>query len=162
MEALYAPWRSAYIRSKKPSGCIFCQNALRDNNFVLREGKFAYVMMNLYPYSCGHLLVIPFRHLGQIHELTPEERLEIFHLVELSLTVLTEAMKPDGFNLGMNLGKMAGAGVDDHLHTHIVPRWNGDTNFMTVTGGTRVVSEDLAQTRNSLISCFERISLQEG
>ena len=107
-------------------------------------------------------MVIPFRHLGQIHNLTHEEKVEIFDLVDLSLAVLTETMEPDGFNLGMNLGKVAGAGVDDHIHTHIVPRWHGDTNFMTVTGATRVVSEDLTQTRNNLLSCFERISLQEG
>jgi ATP adenylyltransferase len=148
MEAVYAPWRSAYIRGKKPSGCIFCQNSLRDDDFVLWEGKSAYVIMN--------------RHLGKIHDLTPEEKVEIFDLVDLCLKVLTEIIKPDGFNLGMNLGKVAGAGVDDHIHIHIVPRWNGDTNFMTVTGETRVVSEDITQTRKNLLPCFERISLQEG
>ncbi|MDP2267568.1 MAG: HIT domain-containing protein, partial [Deltaproteobacteria bacterium] len=110
----------------------------------------------------GHLMVIPFRHLGKIPDLAPEEKLEIFNLVDLCLKVLTETMKPDGFNLGMNLGKVAGAGVDDHIHTHIVPRWNGDTNFMTVTGETRVVSEDITQTRSNLLPCFKRISLQEG
>jgi len=162
MDALYAPWRSAYIRGKKASGCIFCQNSLRDDDFVLWEGTVAYVMMNRYPYSCGHLMVIPFRHLGQIHDLSHEEMMDVFHLVDLSLKVLTETMKPDGFNLGMNLGKVAGAGVDDHIHTHIVPRWNGDTNFMTVTGETRVVSEDLTKTRNDLLPCFKKLSLQEG
>ena len=162
MDALYAPWRGDYVRSKKPSGCIFCQNSLRDKDFVLWEGKSAYVMMNRYPYSCGHLMAIPFRHVGQIHELTTQERLEIFHLLDLSLAVLREAMTPDGFNVGINLGKIAGAGVDDHLHAHIVPRWNGDTNFMTVTGATRVISEDLTQTRNCLLPCFERLALQEG
>ncbi len=162
MEAIYAPWRSAYIRGKKPDGCIFCKNSLREDDFVLWEGKAAYVLMNRYPYSSGHLMVIPFRHLGQIHDLTAEEKVEIFDLVDLSLAVLTETMKPDGFNLGMNLGKVAGAGVDDHLHTHIVPRWSGDHNFMTVTGAMRVVSEDLMETRNKLLTCFERISLQEG
>ena len=162
MEALYAPWRSTYIRSKKPGGCIFCQNSLRDNNLVLRETKTAYVMMNRYPYSCGHLMVIPFRHLGQLSDLAPHERMDMFSLVDLSLAVLTETMKPEGFNLGMNLGKVAGAGVDDHIHVHIVPRWNGDTNFMTVTGETRVLSEDLMETRDKLIHLFEKISLQEG
>jgi len=162
MDALYAPWRGGYVRSKKPNGCIFCQNSLRDKDFVLWEGKSAYVMMNRYPYSCGHLMAIPVRHVGQIHELTPQERLEIFHLLDLSLAVLRETMTPDGFNVGINLGKIAGAGVDDHLHVHIVPRWNGDTNFMTVTGATRVISEDLTQTRNCLLPCFERLALQEG
>jgi len=162
MDAIYAPWRSAYIRGKKPGGCIFCKKSLREDDFVLWEGKAAFVMMNRYPYSCGHLMVIPFRHLGKIQDLNPEERVDIFNLVDLSLSVLTETMKPDGFNLGMNLGKIAGAGVDDHLHAHIVPRWSGDHNFITVTGGTRVVSEDLMETRNKLLPCFERISLQEG
>ena len=128
---------------------------------MLREGTTAYVIMNRYPYSCGHLLVIPCRHLGKIHELTPEEKVEIFDLIDLCVAVLAETIKPDGFNLGMNLGKVAGAGVDDHIHTHIVPRWSGDTNFMTVTGATRVVSEDLTQTRNNLFECFERMSRQE-
>jgi ATP adenylyltransferase len=162
MDALYAPWRSAYVRGKKAGGCIFCPHSLRDDDFVLWEGKAAYVMMNRYPYSCGHVMVIPFRHLSKMNDLTQEERLDIFHLIDLSLAVLTETMKPDGFNLGMNLGKVAGAGVDDHLHTHIVPRWNGDTNFMTVTGETRVVSEDITQTRKNLLPCFEKLSHQEG
>lgn len=162
MEAIYAPWRSSYIRGQKPKGCIFCQSSLRDDHFLLWEGKTAYVMMNRYPYTCGHVMVIPFRHLGNIHELTPEETVDIFQLVSRSVKVLTEAMKPDGFNLGVNLGKVAGAGVDDHLHVHVVPRWNGDANFMTVTGETRVVSEDITQTRKNLLSYFERLSLQEG
>ena len=162
MEALYAPWRSSYVRGKKLEGCIFCQGSLRDDQFLLWERKAAYVMMNRYPYSCGHVMVIPFRHVGSFHDLTPGEAGDMFYLIDLSIKVLTETMKPDGFNLGMNLGKVAGAGVDDHLHTHIVPRWNGDTNFMTVSGETRVVSEDIAQTRNNLVPCFERLSLQEG
>ena len=156
MEAVYAPWRGEYVRSEKPGGCIFCKSSLRRGDYILWEGKTAYVMMNRYPYTCGHLMVIPLRHLGQLPEFTPEEKLEIFDLVDLSVTVLKGAMKPDGFNIGMNLGRVAGAGVDDHLHIHLVPRWNGDTNFMTVTGETRVISEDLAQTRDKLIPLFSQ------
>lgn len=162
MDALYAPWRGSYIRSQKPDGCIFCKDSVRSDDFILWEGKTAYVMMNRYPYSCGHLMVIPFRHLGRIYDFNREERLEAFELIELSVKVLQETMKPDGFNVGMNLGKVAGAGVDDHLHIHLVPRWNGDTNFMTVTGETRVISEDLTKTRDNLLPCFARISQREG
>jgi ATP adenylyltransferase len=162
MEAIYAPWRSEYIRGKKPGGCIFCKDSLRNDDFVLYEGKTSFVMMNRYPYSCGHLLIIPFRHLSQLHDLSPDERLEMFNLMDISVRVLKETMKPDGCNIGMNLGKVAGAGIDDHLHAHIVPRWNGDTNFMTVVGETRVISEDLTNTRNHIISYFERISRQEA
>lgn len=161
MKAIYAPWRSEYIRGKKPGGCIFCKDSLRSDDFILHEGTTTFVMMNRYPYSCGHLLIIPFRHLSSLCELRPDEKLEIFDLADLSVKALNEALKPDGFNIGMNLGKTAGAGVDDHIHAHIVPRWNGDTNFMTVVGETRVISEDLAQTRNKLLRSFERISHQE-
>lgn len=161
MDLLYAPWRSAYIRSQKPNGCIFCEDSLRSKEFILWESETAYVMMNRYPYNCGHLMVIPFRHLDKMHDLNSEEQHEMFCLINLSLRVLTEIMKADGFNIGMNLGKVAGAGVDDHIHVHIVPRWNGDTNFMTVTGETRVVSEDLIQTRDTLLPCFARLYLSE-
>ncbi len=161
MDVLYAPWRSSYIRSKKAKGCIFCKESLRSDEFLLWEGKRAFVMLNRYPYSCGHLMVIPFRHLSQLHDLNVEEQKDMFALIDLSLKALGEIMKPDGFNLGMNLGKPAGAGVDDHIHLHIVPRWTGDSNFMTVTCETRVISEDLIQTRNNLKPCFSKISLPE-
>ncbi len=156
MEALYAPWRGEYIRGEKPNGCIFCKNSIRRDDYILWEGKTIYVMMNRYPYTCGHLMVIPFRHLGQLQEFTPEEKIETFDLVELAQKVLQAAMKPDGFNVGMNLGRVAGAGVDDHLHVHLVPRWNGDTNFMTVTGETRVISEDLTKTHANLMPLFSQ------
>jgi ATP adenylyltransferase len=158
MEAIYAPWRSEYIRGKKPDGCIFCKSSLRSDEFVLFEGKTCFVMMNRYPYSCGHLMVIPDRHLSNVHDLTPDEKLEMFNLLDLSIRVLDETMKPGGFNIGINLGKVAGAGVDDHLHAHVVPRWSGDTNFMTVVGESRVVSEDLTETRNNLLPFFEMLS----
>lgn len=158
MEAIYAPWRSEYIRGKKPGGCIFCKNSLRNDEFVMFEGKTGFVMMNCYPYSCGHLMVIPYRHLSQLNDLIFDEKLEMFNLIDLAVRVLKETMKPDGFNLGVNLGKTAGAGVEDHLHAHIVPRWNGDTNFMTVVGESRVISEDLTKTRNQLLPFFENLS----
>jgi ATP adenylyltransferase len=158
MEAVYAPWRSEYIRGKKPCGCIFCKSSLRSEEFVLLEGKTCFVMMNRYPYSCGHLMIIPYRHLSHLHDLIPDEKLEMFNLIDLAIKALNETMKPDGFNIGINLGKVAGAGVDDHIHAHVVPRWTGDTNFMTVVGESRVISEDLTKTRNHLLPFFEMLS----
>ena len=161
MKAIYAPWRSEYIRGKKPGGCIFCKDSLRNDDFVLYEGKTSFVMMNRYPYSCGHLMIIPFRHLCELQDLNVNEKQEMFGLLDTSLKALQETMNPDGFNLGMNLGKVAGAGIDDHLHIHVVPRWNGDVNFMTVVGGTRVISEDLTETRNKIMSFFEKMTHRE-
>ena len=158
MEAIYAPWRSEYIRAEKPDGCIFCRGSLRSDEFVLFEGKTCFVIMNRYPYSCGHLMIIPYRHLSRLHDLTPDEKLEMFNLLDLAVGVLKKTMKPDGFNLGINLGKVAGAGVDDHLHAHVVPRWTGDTNFMTVVGESRVISEDLTKTHNHLLPFFEMLA----
>jgi ATP adenylyltransferase len=155
MEKIYAPWRMAYIKSEKPAGCIFCRDSIRSDNLVLFEGKAAFVMMNRYPYISGHLMIIPFRHIRQMEDLLTEERLEIFNLQDISVRVLKKAMNPDGFNIGMNLGKAAGAGVDDHIHVHIVPRWSGDTNFMSVVADVRVIPEDIYTTRELLLPHFK-------
>jgi ATP adenylyltransferase len=122
----------------------------------LFEGKNCFIILNRYPYVNGHLMIIPQRHLGGLEELTAEERTEIFDLLDVSVKVLKEAMKPDGFNVGMNLGKAAGAGIAEHVHMHVIPRWQGDTNFMTVVGNVRVVPEDLAVTAARLIPLFEK------
>ncbi len=156
MDVIFAPWRMAYVRKcEKTEGCIFCKGSSRSEDLMLREGKAAFVMMNRYPYTTGHMMVIPFRHVGAIADLTKEERAEIFDLLDLSTDILRRAMNPDGFNIGINLGKAAGAGVGDHLHVHIVPRWNGDTNFMGVVGEVRVIPEDVVQTRARLLPLFE-------
>jgi ATP adenylyltransferase len=155
MEKIYAPWRMAYIKSEKPAGCIFCKDSIRSDNLVLFEGNTAFVMMNRYPYISGHLMIIPFRHISQMEDLLTEERLEIFNLQDISVRVLKKAMNPDGFNIGMNLGKAAGAGVDDHIHVHIVPRWSGDTNFMSVVGDVRVIPEDIYTTCELLLPHFK-------
>ncbi len=156
MDVIFAPWRMAYVcKSGRTEGCIFCRGSSRSDDLMLREGKTAFVMMNRYPYTTGHLMVIPLRHIGTIAELTKEERAEIFDLLDLSTDILRQAMNPDGFNVGMNLGQAAGAGVGDHLHIHIVPRWGGDTNFMGVVGEVRVIPEDVAQTRARLLPLFE-------
>lgn len=154
MKKIFAPWRMEYIKSDKPKGCIFCKDSIRDDEFVLHEKEYSFVMMNKYPYINGHLLIAPFRHVSNLEDLTSDEQMEIFDILGISVKALKETMKPEGFNIGMNLGKVAGAGVDDHIHVHVVPRWNGDTNFMTVLGETRVIPEDIKKTLEVLLPYF--------
>ncbi len=154
METIFAPWREAYIKAEKPGGCVLCSDSARDDELVVHDGKTTYVMVNRYPYTGGHLMVVPFRHLSSLKDITDEERLELFFLVDVSVQVLSAAMKPDGFNIGMNLGCAGGAGIDDHLHIHVVPRWSGDTNFTTVIGELRVIPSDVITTARELRACF--------
>jgi ATP adenylyltransferase len=154
MDSIMAPGRMEYIKGIKQKGCIFCEGSAREENLILHDGTSCYVMMNKYPYSSGHLLVIPFRHICTIEETNAEEKLEMMELTGMCVRILKNAIDPEGFNIGMNLGKVAGAGVDDHLHIHIVPRWLGDTNFATVLGEVRVIPEDIAKTRNTLLPYF--------
>jgi len=156
MQSIYAPWRMTYITGEKPDGCVFCRGSIRGDEFVLCEGKTVFVMMNLYPYISGHLLVVPYRHIREIEELQPDEKMELFDLIDLCVRSLKEVMQPHGFNIGMNLGKAAGAGIDDHLHAHVIPRWGGDTNFMSTVGKIRVIPEDLYKTRDHLLPCFRK------
>jgi len=156
MEKIYAPWRMEFIRGEKPAGCIFCRESRRSDDLVLFEGNTAFVMANRYPYISGHLMIIPFRHISQLEDLLSEEKLEIFNLQEMAIRVLKKAMSPDGFNIGINLGKAAGAGIDDHIHVHIVPRWSGDANFMSVVGEVRVIPEDIHKTCEILLPYFEK------
>jgi len=135
----------AYIGGEKPDHCVFCRVSAQ-RELIVHEGSTAFVMLNRYPYTCGHLMVIPRRHLSRLEELTEEERREIFSLLDCCVRVLRDEMTPDGFNIGMNLGIAAGAGIEHHLHVHVVPRWRGDTNFMTVAGEVRVLPEDLDRT----------------
>ncbi|MFA4837369.1 MAG: HIT domain-containing protein, partial [Dehalococcoidia bacterium] len=130
MEYIWAPWRIEYILGEKEKDCIFCHKPKQDKdkeNLLLYRGKRNLVMMNLYPYNPGHLMVAPYRHTNILEALDDEEMLEHLQLVTRCVAVLKEAMKPNGFNIGINLGRVAGAGIEDHIHTHIVPRWNGDT-----------------------------------
>ena len=158
MERLWAPWRMEYIkRTKKNSGCIFCDKPEQDSdieNLILFRGRTCFVIMNFYPYNNGHLMVVPYRHLCDFHALSAEERNEMMALVDASIDVIKADMQPQGFNLGMNIGSVAGAGIAGHLHFHIVPRWNGDTNFMPVTGHTKVISEVLTETCRHLRKKF--------
>jgi len=146
----------AYIMSNKNEGCVFCEDSIRDASYVLHEGRAAFVIMNRYPYTNGHLLVAPRRHVADLESLTQEESREVFELARVCVRVLKAAIRPEGFNIGINLGKAGGAGVDDHIHLHVVPRWSGDTNFMTSLAETRVIPEDLDKTCEILKPYFEK------
>jgi ATP adenylyltransferase len=153
MENLWAPWRAEYIFRTEKNGCFLCQKPKEDKdetNFILHRGKSNFIVLNTFPYNPGHLLIAPYHHIDNPDALSDEEAEEHFALLKLSLRLLTEVAKPAGFNIGMNLGKVSGAGLDDHLHTHVVPRWLGDTNFMAVTSNTRVLSEALTATYKKL------------
>ncbi|MDD4355613.1 MAG: HIT domain-containing protein [Smithellaceae bacterium] len=158
METMFAPWRMEYLVCEKQEGCVFCKCSIRCDDYIVFQGKTCFVMLNRYPYVNGHLMIIPERHLGDIAELTMEERGEIFALLDTSVKVLKDAMNPNGFNIGMNLGKAAGAGIAEHVHVHLIPRWEGDTNFMSVVGHVRVVPEDLATTAAKLAPLFKKYS----
>ena len=160
MEHLWSPWRLAYITGgASAGGCVFC-TALTDpeaDRLVVFRGAACFVILNLFPYNNGHLMVIPNRHIPSLAEATEEELRELIDLTRACEIALTEAYSPHGLNMGINLGKPAGAGVLDHVHMHVVPRWNGDTNFMTVVARTRVLAEELTDTAARLRPLFERI-----
>lgn len=150
MDILYAPWRAQYIwggeECRKESGCFFCVYPSLDDDekhLIIARGTLCYVIMNKYPYNPGHLMVATYRHTADFAGLSKNETAELMSFCQTAQLVLAQIMAPQGFNLGMNLGKVAGAGVDDHLHMHVVPRWTGDTNFMPVLGEVRVISEAL-------------------
>ncbi|MGE3275558.1 MAG: HIT domain-containing protein [Vicinamibacterales bacterium] len=147
-------------RSAEPEACVFCAAPTRDDGraLVVHEGPRCYVILNLYPYNSGHLMVVPRRHVGRLASVEPEELAEIAALTRLAEMALTEAFDPQGINVGLNLGRPAGAGVVDHLHVHLVPRWNGDTNFMSVVGQVRVLPEELPRTAEKLRPIFARLS----
>ena len=158
MERLWSPWRHEYIANithdKPQNACIFCEaqkNPSADaQNLVVYRGAHNFVILNKYPYISGHLMVAPYAHLGQLSTASKEVTDEMMDLAKRSQAALIEAYRPEGFNLGMNLGQVAGAGVADHIHMHILPRWAGDTNFMSTVGETRVLSEDLSVTYQKL------------
>ncbi|HPI97681.1 MAG TPA: HIT domain-containing protein [Synergistales bacterium] len=150
MNYLFAPWRMAYIANNlKPDGCIFCEfpkSDKDDDHFILHRGNYSFIILNTFPYNSGDLMVAPYRHTGLYDDLTNEEILEINLLGSRCVKMMRTLMHPEGFNMGINMGKVAGAGYADHVHLHIVPRWNGDTNFMPVISDTRVVPEALSET----------------
>jgi ATP adenylyltransferase len=166
MERLWAPWRMAYIDGSgggksddAPQGCIFCDKPAAGDDaasLIVHRGRTNFVILNAFPYNNGHLMVVPYRHLGRLSDLTAEENAEMMALAALMTEVLRDVSGPDGYNLGMNLGRVAGAGIADHLHLHIVPRWNGDTNFMPVLGDVKVMPETLDQVYAKLGKALAR------
>jgi ATP adenylyltransferase len=165
MKRLFSPWRSKYIaafKSEKPKkGESLFARILREKNdvrnLVVTRRKHCFVMMNLYPYNSGHLLIIPNRQVAEMSSLNSEEYAEIMSVSAEMIEILKKVMKPHGFNFGANLGRVAGAGIDDHIHFHIVPRWNGDTNFMPVLADTKVVSEEMKQSFKKIKSSIKKI-----
>lgn len=159
MKYIWAPWRMAYILSEKKEGCLFCEKWRADKdeeNYILYRGKENFILLNLYPYNPGHLMVAPYNHKSLLDELNVEEFKEHFELVAYGIAKLREACQPDGFNAGLNLGKVAGAGVEEHLHTHIVPRWDGDTSLMPVIAESKVIPEALDATYARLKEKFSK------
>ena len=150
MERLWTPWRMAYIKgAERMEGCIFCDLPGEnddDKTLILGRGDRAYVIMNKFPYNSGHLMVAPFRHVADLRELEPAELEEIMAWSQRCMQALQETMTPHGYNVGINQGTVAGAGVKDHIHQHVVPRWGGDTNFMTTVGEVKVLPESLEET----------------
>lgn len=153
METLWAPWRIGYIIGEKPQGCIFCVKPAehRDaENYIVFRGQYCFVMLNLYPYNNGHLMVVPFAHIASLEDLDAETAREAMSLTQQAIRVLRRAMRPTAFNVGVNIGEAAGAGVADHVHIHVVPRWTGDTNFMPVLSDTRVIAQSLESSYTML------------
>jgi len=162
MDQLWTPWRFTYVtQGVKGEGCIFCNKAAtpraRDRDeLILYRGRFNFAILNLYPYTTGHSMIVPYAHVAELGAVDRDTLSEMMDLARDLEAALAKAYHPDGYNLGMNLGKVAGAGVADHLHLHVLPRWAGDTNFMTVVGETRVHPEDLLTTYDKLLGAFRR------
>ncbi|MGD2144658.1 MAG: HIT domain-containing protein [Anaerolineae bacterium] len=161
MDHLWTPWRLAYLQGDRPlpTGCLFCTKPEQPDPeaHIVHRGDFGYVILNRFPYNNGHLIVAPYAHLASLEDLDIEAAGELMALTQLSLRVLREAYNAEGFNVGANIGGAAGAGVDDHVHMHIVPRWAGDTNYMTTIGETRLIPEWIDQMYDRLRPLFERI-----
>lgn len=149
MKRLWAPWRLAYVTAPRNAGCVFCDAPASGDDraaLIVHRGHLAYLVLNRYPYSSGHTLVVPYRHVARPEDLSGDEAQAVMVLVGTAVRALERALAPDGFNVGMNLGRAAGAGIDDHLHVHVVPRWTGDTNFMPVLGDVKVLPQHLEET----------------
>lgn len=159
MQHLWAPWRMQYLLSDdKPEGCIFCSKVGEERdkeNAILYRGRHTFVMLNAYPYNPGHLMVIPYAHVGSLVDLSEETGNELMAVTRLAVRVLNRAMSPEGMNVGVNQGRSAGAGIADHVHQHVVPRWGGDTNFMTTVGEVKVLPELVTETYAKLAPLFK-------
>jgi ATP adenylyltransferase len=164
LDRLWSPWRLQYVIGAKPdndTGCVFCDAPRRpyEESLVVCQGALCYVVLNKFPYNNGHLMVVPNRHVDTLTALTPAERHEVADLTALAEAALREAYHPQGINAGINLGRPAGAGIVEHLHVHLVPRWSGDANFMTVVGETRVLPETLEDSARRLRPIFEKLRI---
>ena len=161
MNHLWAPWRMEFIQRERREGCIFCslpaEPEKRRENLILHVGRQCFVVFNRYPYTCGHMLVIPLRHTDDFVSLTPEENSEAARFLQVSMRILEENYHPEGFNLGMNLGRCAGAGIREHLHHHLIPRWVGDANFLPVIGNSRSLPELLTESYDRLRPHFRQL-----
>jgi len=164
MKKLWAPWRIEYIRSPKEDGCIFCDKPAGDNDredLILYRGEKAFILMNLYPYNNAHLMIAPYIHVDNTEELDADTYKEIMVLADQSMAILKETMDAQGFNFGANIGAVAGAGIEEHIHFHIVPRWAGDTNFMPVLGHTKVEVQGLQECYDLLRPHFDCIKIDK-
>ncbi len=159
MERIFAPWRIRYVLATKPKDCVFCSAARGDERemLVVYKAERSFVIMNRHPYNPGHVMVCPKRHVPSTEDLSDEELLEIMRLLNLSMKAIRLSMNPDGFNLGVNLGRVAGAGIADHLHFHVVPRWSGDTSFMPVLADVQIIPEALEESYEKIRRAFESI-----
>lgn len=159
MKPIWAPWRMEYILGKKPGGCIFCDKPKGEDepNHILFRGDISFIMMNIYPYNNGHIMVAPYKHSSCLTDLDRDTLIELILLTQKGVELLRETLNPDGFNTGINIGRVAGAGFEDHVHIHIVPRWDGDTSYMSIISETRVIPEHLNVTYQKLLPFFRKI-----
>ena len=159
MESLFTPWRYPYVTGHEEEGCVLCRVAATEEEqdesvFILHRARHHFVVLNIYPYTSGHLMIVPYQHHARLSDLSPAALAEMAALAARAEQVLEEVYRPEGINMGLNLGRCAGAGIIDHLHLHALPRWCGDTSFMTVTGGARVLPEELSQSWQKLYGRF--------
>ncbi|MET1102269.1 MAG: HIT domain-containing protein [Pyrodictiaceae archaeon] len=164
LDIIFSPWRYQYIkkfsdRTIGDKGCIFCDavNRSDDEALILLRGRHSFIIMNLYPYNTGHVMIVPYKHVASLEDLDDETMLEISRFTKIALRALREALRPHGFNIGVNIGRVAGAGIEDHVHVHIVPRWNGDANFMPVIAGAKIIPQDVKETYRLLKPVFKKV-----
>lgn len=165
MKRAFTPWRMEYITSDKQEGCVFCDVLESEDDrasLIVHRGERAFIILNKYPYNNGHCMVVPYRHVETLEALDPEETADMMALINLGMRALRRAMEPDGFNIGANIGSAAGAGVKDHVHMHVVPRWNGDTNFMAVIGDLKLIPQLLADTCEQLEAVIQDITTTDN
>ncbi|MDQ7819538.1 MAG: HIT domain-containing protein [Armatimonadota bacterium] len=165
MRQLWAPWRVEYIRQGTPGACIFCAAAEGSDDraaLVVARGRRCFVLLNRFPYNSGHVMVVPYRHCSRLADLEDAEATELIRYTDYSVRAAERALRPEGYNIGLNLGRAAGAGIEDHLHVHVVPRWVGDTNFMPVLGDVKVIPEHLEDTRRRLAEAFAAVLREAG